>query len=64
MFVLLDPNSTERRVIPGGSFVSAYNRQVKLYFNAGEQVQAQVFTRGSAGTRLVNIYLQGSLITP
>lgn len=58
-FALMDPNSTERRDI-GGSAVSAYNRLVKLYYNPGETLQAQVFLKGpNTGTRLVNVYLNG-----
>lgn len=58
-FVLLDPADTERKPIGGGSAVAAYNRTVKLYYNPGEQVQLNVFVDGSAGPRIVNVYLNG-----
>jgi hypothetical protein len=62
-FVLLDPNSTERRVLQGGVFVSAYTRQVRLYFAAGETIQVQVYTKGSTGFRQLNMYIHGYLVT-
>jgi hypothetical protein len=57
-FAMMDPNSTERRDI-GGAAVSAYNRPVKLYYNPGETIQAQVFFKGTSGAKVVNIYLNG-----
>jgi len=64
VFVLLDPATTERKPIGGGSFVIAYNRQVKLYFNPGETIQAQVFVNtNSTPPQLLNIYLQGYYVT-
>lgn len=62
-FVMLDPNNTERKLISGSSIVSAYNRQVTLYYNAGETVQAQVFIDGAAGVfKQINIYINGYLV--
>ncbi len=58
-FVLLDPADTERKPISGANAVAAYNRPVKLYFNPGEQLQLHVFTDGTAGPKLVNVYLNG-----
>ena len=58
-FALMDPDSTERKNVGGTSFVTAYNRVVKLYFNPGETVQANVFFTGTSGGKIVNIYLNG-----
>ena len=58
-FALMDPDSTERKNVSGTSFVTAYNRLVKLYFNPGETVQSQVFFTGTGGGKIVNIYLNG-----
>jgi hypothetical protein len=58
-FVLLDPNSTERKLIAVNNAVTAYNRLVKLYYNPGETVQLQVFFDGMAALKLVNVYLHG-----
>ena len=63
-FILLDPATTETKTLAGGSNIAAYNRVVKAYFNAGETVEASVFTEGTTAGKLVNIYLQGALITP
>ena len=63
-FIMLDPTSTETKTLSGGSNVTAYNRVVKAYFNAGETVEASVFTEGTTGVKLVNVYVQGHLITP
>jgi hypothetical protein len=61
-FALMDPAPGERRVLAGGSAISAYNRLVKLYYNPGETVQGQVFFDGTAGQKIVNIYLNGHLV--
>jgi hypothetical protein len=65
-YVLLDPNSTERTLIGGGTqALSSYNRVVKLYYNPGETIRAEVFTEGATGPnayKLVNIYLNGYLV--
>jgi hypothetical protein len=58
-FALMDPDSTERKNVGGTSFVTAYNRTVKLYFNPGETVQSNVFFNGTSGIKLANIYLNG-----
>ena len=58
-FTLLDPATTERKSIGGGAAVAAYNRQVKLYFNPGETLQAWVFFEGTNASKTVNIYLSG-----
>jgi hypothetical protein len=61
--VLLDPNTTERKLIGGSSTVSAYNRQFKLYYEPGETVQAQVFVEGAATDfKQFNIYINGYLV--
>jgi hypothetical protein len=66
-YVLLDPNVTERRLIAGGTTaLYAYNRVVKLYYEPGETVLAEVFIEGAAGiniSKLVNIYLNGYFVT-
>ena len=61
-FALMDPDSTERKSVGPGQFVTAYNRVVKLYFNPGETVQANVFFQGTAGIKLVNLYLNGHYV--
>jgi hypothetical protein len=58
-FALMDPDSTERKNVGGTSFVTAYNRLVKLYFNPGETVQSQVFFNGTSANKIANIYLNG-----
>ena len=58
-YALMDPNSTERKNVGGSSFVTAYNRLVKLYFNPGETVQSQVFFNGTSAGKIANIYLNG-----
>ncbi len=63
-FIMLDPVTTETKTLVGGSNITAYNRIIKAYFNAGETVEASVFTEGSTSGKIVNIYLQGNLITP
>jgi len=62
-FAMMDPNSTERKILSGPSKVAAYNRVVKLYYNAGETVQLQVYFEGTAGSKLVNVYLNGYYVT-
>lgn len=58
-FALMDPASTERKNVGGTSFVTAYNRVVKLYFDPGETVQAQVYFLGTSGPKNANLYLNG-----
>lgn len=61
-FFLADPTSAERKLLAGGGSVTAYNRQVRLYYNAGEVIQANVFFDGTAGTKIANYYLNGYLV--
>jgi hypothetical protein len=58
-YALMDPASTERKNVGGTDFVTAYNRVVKLYFDPGETVQAQVFFLGTSGIKIANLYLNG-----
>lgn len=60
-FFLGDPTSTERKLLGGGS-ITAYNRQVRLYYNADEVINAQVFFDGTNGSKTVNYYLNGYLV--
>lgn len=62
-FALLDPASTERKTVGVSSTVTAYNRTVKLYYNAGETVQLQTYFLGTTSLKIVNVYLNGYLVT-
>lgn len=61
-FTMLDPASTEKKVVSGSTNIYAYNRPVRLYYEPGETVQAQVFTEGASAGKTVNIYLNGYLV--
>ena len=61
-FALMDPAPGERKTLAGGSAIAAYNRLVKLYYNPGETVQGQVYFDGTAGQKIVNIFLNGHLV--
>lgn len=61
-FLLADPTSAERKLVSGGSSITAYNRLTRLYYNPGEVIQAQVFFDGVAGSKNANIYLNGYLV--
>lgn len=58
-FTLLDPTSAERKSNGRGTFVSAYTRLVKLYFEPGEILQMHVFFAAPRGAKIVNLYLSG-----
>lgn len=59
VYILLDPTTNEFRPLTGGLTLAAYNRTLKAYFSPGEQLQVEVFTEGTGGLQLVNVYLQG-----
>jgi len=58
-YALMDSSPGERKNIAGGAAIAAFNRLVKLYYNPDETIQGQVFFDGTAGTKTVNIYLNG-----
>jgi hypothetical protein len=63
VYILLDPAANEFRQILGNSTVAAYNRPLKVYFNPGEQLTAEVYADGNSGFKNANIYLQGHYVT-
>jgi hypothetical protein len=64
-YTLLDPAINEIRTISSGTVgLAAYNRTIKMTFEAGETVHAYVFFDGTNGPKSVNIYLQGHYVTP
>jgi hypothetical protein len=63
VYILLDPAANEFRPILGNSVVAAYNRTLKVYFNPGEQLTAEVYADGNANFKSANIYLQGHYVT-
>ena len=64
-FTLLDPANNEVRKICGGSCgLAAYNRTIKMTFEAGETVHATIFAEGTNDAKTINIYLQGHYVTP
>lgn len=61
-FALLDPTATERKLLNGGSSITAYNRLLKLYYNPGETVQLVVFFDGTSAAKIANVYLNGYFV--
>jgi hypothetical protein len=47
----------------GNSTIAAYNRPLKVYFNPGEQLTAEVYADGNSNFKSANIYLQGYYVT-
>jgi hypothetical protein len=63
VYILLDPAANEFRQILGNNTVAAYNRPLKVYFNPGEQLTAEVYADGNSNVKSANIYLQGHYVT-
>ena len=67
-FTLLDPTSNEIRTLcsylPSPCSQAAYNRTIKMSFEAGETIHLGVFAEGINDTKNVNLYIQGHYVTP
>lgn len=61
-YALMDPTPGERKDIGSNQTVAAYNRLVKLYYNPGETVQAQVYFNGTTSSKIANLYLNGHYV--
>lgn len=66
-FLLVNPTNNEYATATDGSLIEyGYNRPVKIYYNAGDVIQAQIFRDSltphgaiPSGTFLVNVYVHG-----